>query len=59
MKDILEKLANGQLDIDQAEQLLKADNILELMILLSLILNAVREQVFQKQYFLQVKIMTI
>ena len=29
MKDILEKLANGQLDIDQAEQLLKADNILE------------------------------
>ena len=29
MKDILERLVNGELDISQAEQLLKADNILE------------------------------
>ena len=29
MKDILERLVNGELDISQAEQLIKADNILE------------------------------
>lgn len=29
MKDVLEKLVNGELNIDEAEQLLKADNILE------------------------------
>ena len=29
MKDILERLVNGKLNIDEAEQLLKADNILE------------------------------
>lgn len=29
MKDILERLVNGELNVDEAEQLLKADNILE------------------------------
>ena len=29
MKDILERLASGQLNVDEAEKLLKADNILE------------------------------
>lgn len=29
MKDILERLANGELDVDEAEHLLKAENILE------------------------------
>jgi NCAIR mutase (PurE)-related protein len=29
MKDILERLVNGELDVDEAEHLLKADNILE------------------------------
>ena len=29
MKDILERLASGQLDVDEAEKLLKAENILE------------------------------
>ena len=29
MKDILERLVNGELNIDEAEQLLKANNILE------------------------------
>ena len=29
MKDILEKLVNGELDVSEAELLLKSDNILE------------------------------
>ena len=29
MKDVLEKLANGELDVDEAEQLLKSESILE------------------------------
>ena len=29
MKDILEKLVEGEINIDEAENLLKADNILE------------------------------
>ena len=51
MKDILERLVSGELDVDEAEKLLKANNILEFDDIAKVTSKELKEQVFQKRYF--------
>lgn len=56
MREILEKLINEEISIEECERILKADTILEFDEVAKFDKHALQEQVFQKRFFLQVKI---